>query len=168
MTWTSTFSITPTATYSPTPTMTPTATFTPTPDVNIAKMESETVGHSNDVVTYSVVLSPVLGQANSVVVTDVLPNYLTFVGFGPVPAGVGVPSFVNNTLTWTLAVMPASPVTVTFQAQLAAFVPQGTVITNTGPIDLLGLEHSQTGLGEHAHGHRLYRCISGCTTRPGN
>ena len=139
VTWTSTLTMTPTATYSPTPTLTPTATFTPTPDVDIAKMESESVGHSNDVVTYTVVISPVWGQANSVVVTDLLPNYLTFEGFGPVPAGVNLPTYVNNTLTWTLAVMPANPVTLTFQAQLASFEPQGTVITNTAQLTYASL-----------------------------
>ena len=139
VTWTPTFTNTPTVTNSPTPTQTPTATFTPTPDVEIAKLESESVGHSNDIVTYTLVVSPAFGQANSVVVTDALPNYLTFEGFGPVPASVNNPSFLNNTLTWTLVVMPATPVTLTFQAQLATFVPQGTVITNTAQLTYTGL-----------------------------
>ncbi len=138
-TTTFTFTSTPTPTFSPTATQTPTATFTPTPNVNISKTVSETVGNSGDILTYTLVLSPSLGQANSVAVTDILHNYLSFVSFGPVPAGVNVPTFANNTLVWTLATMPTTPVTLTFQAQLAAYVPQGTNITNTAQLTYAGL-----------------------------
>ena len=148
-----------TPTFSPTPTYTFTATFTPTPtpDVRISKVSSETVADTGDTITYKISLNVVTGPATNVKVTDVLPNYLTYVGMDPVPAG-GTGSYDSgtNTITWTFPSLPLGPISFNYEAVVADFVPQGTVLKNNASLTYDNLSHAPDDLRERNNGHLLF------------
>ncbi len=115
-------------------------TFTPTPDVEISKAASELVARSGDILTYTITLNVPYCPANNVVVTDALPPLLSFVAFGNTPSGVGTnynPS--NSTMTWTFGTLAVGTYSLTYQAQVAGYVPQGTVLTNIAQVSFAGL-----------------------------
>jgi uncharacterized repeat protein (TIGR01451 family) len=104
----------------------------------MAKQVSETTARAGDILTYSIGITVTGNSASNVVVTDVLPSGLTFVGFGTVPAGA-VTVANPPSLKWTLP----SPLVVgtyqlTYQASVNSFVTGGT-ITNNAQLTYTGL-----------------------------
>ncbi len=142
---TPTFSNTATNSATNTFTSTPTNTFTPTPNANIGKTVSESVAKAGDTITYTLTLSVPTGPVNNVQVTDVIPAYLSFVGFVSVPSG-GMTAFnpATKTLTVTFPSLAAGTYTLTYQAQVTSFVPQGVVITNNAQLTYSGLATPKT------------------------
>ena len=105
--------------------------------MEIVKAASETVADVNDVITYTITLQVSNGVSSSVVVTDVLPKYLTWVSFGAVPAG-GTSSNTGNNLTWNFPTLAPGTYSFTYQAQVASYVPGGTVLTNNAQVVYAG------------------------------
>ena len=136
---TSTATYTPTTTYTFTATSTPTNTFTPTPDVEISKVSSETVAKSRDVITYTITLNVPVGPVMGVTVSDVLPSYLSFQSYGAVPAGGTTFAPNGQILMWSFPSLPVGTTTLTYQAQVSNYVPQGTILTNNAQVTYAGL-----------------------------
>ena len=105
--------------------------------MEIAKTASELVADVNDVITYTITLNVTDGNSSNVVVTDVLPNYMSFVSFGAVPSG-GVTSNSGSNLRWVFPVLPPGTYSFTYQAQVASYVPGGTVLTNNAQVVYAG------------------------------
>jgi uncharacterized repeat protein (TIGR01451 family) len=135
---TNTFTITNTPTNTPTNTITNTLTWTPTPTntptpvatVTMAKSVSETTAKLGDTLTYSIGVTVAGLSANNVVVTDILPTGLTFIGYVSSPAGTATSPTAPN-LKWTLP----SPLAVgnyqlTYQAQINQSVSSSAVTNN--------------------------------------
>jgi uncharacterized repeat protein (TIGR01451 family) len=107
--------------------------------VEISKTASETVAKSGDVITYTITLNVPVGPAVGVTVTDVLPSYLTFQGYGAVPSGGTTFAPNGQTLMWSFPSLPVGTVTFSYQAQVGSYVPQGTVLTNNAQVTYAGL-----------------------------
>ena len=100
---------------------------------------------SGDVLTYTITLNVPFGPANNVVVTDVLPPYLSFVGFGnPPSSGVTQFNLPTNTMTWTFPSLGVGSYSLTYQALVGSYVPQGTILTNKAQVDYTGLSSPKT------------------------
>jgi uncharacterized repeat protein (TIGR01451 family) len=113
--------------------------------VDIVKSVSETTAQRGDVLTYSLTLAVTGNPVGAVTVTDVLPNYLDFIGFGTVPLG-GAYSWDPTTRTLG-CVFPSLSVgshMVSYQAQVDASVPQGTILTNNAQLSYPGLLSPKT------------------------
>ena len=74
-----------------------------------------------------------------VTVTDVLPNYLSFQGYGAVPSGATTYAPNGQALMWSFPSLPAGSVTLTYTALVSNYVPQGTILTNNAQVTYAGL-----------------------------
>ncbi len=108
--------------------------------MDISKDSSEKVAKSGDVITYTITLAVPLGPANNVVVTDTLPNYLTYVSMGAVPGG-GTGNFdtTTQTLSWNFPTLAVGTYTLTYAVQVSNYVPQGVKLTNKAQVTYTGL-----------------------------
>ncbi|MDO8673435.1 MAG: DUF11 domain-containing protein, partial [Dehalococcoidia bacterium] len=119
-----------------------TASSAPYPDLSpsVLSQRPSTV-FSGDAITWTVVLTNVGNLGSIVVLTDVLPTNVTYVGSS---ASVGVPGYnaPGRRLTWNGVVGVGSTVTITIGANVNSGLLSGT-ITNTVTIDD-GLLQSRT------------------------
>lgn len=83
-------------------------------------------------------------MANSVAVTDILPSYMNFIGFGPVPADGTPVKTTGGALVWTFPSLTPGIYTFTYQVQVAAYVPQGTVLNNNASLTYTSLPTPKT------------------------
>jgi uncharacterized repeat protein (TIGR01451 family) len=94
---------------------------------------------TGDLVTYTLDLTVTTGSVNNVVVTDVLPSHMQFVGFGTAPSGAVTqwdPS--TQTMTWSFPSLAPGAYQVTYQAQVDPYVTEGTVLRNCGDVSFTG------------------------------
>jgi uncharacterized repeat protein (TIGR01451 family) len=104
----------------------------------MAKNVSETTAQAGDVLTYSIGITVTGNSASNVVVTDVLPTGLSFVGYGSAPAGT-VKNQNPPPLQWTLpSPLVAGIYDLTYQAVVNNFVAGGSV-TNFAQLTYPGL-----------------------------
>jgi fimbrial isopeptide formation D2 family protein len=132
---------TPSSTSSGTATWTPSPTWTPTPGANISKSSSEPVANVNDTLTYTLTLNVTGGAVTNVVITDVLPASLTFVGFGN---SAGAVTTSLNPLGWSFTSLNPGTYSITYQAQVAGNAPAGSVISNQAQLSYNGLTSPKT------------------------
>jgi uncharacterized repeat protein (TIGR01451 family) len=144
LTFTVTLSPTPTSTptNTPTPSVTPTPTVTPTstPWVALGKTVSSGTAQSGDILTYTLSVTLAGNPLNAVVVSDTLPAELSFIGLGTPSAGSVTNTQGTGLVNWTLpSPLTAGTYQVTCQAQVASFVPSGTLIPNEAALFYAGL-----------------------------
>lgn len=99
----------------------------------------------NDLITYTITLVVSGGPVTNVVVTDVLPAPLSFVGFGSTPPG-GVISYWNPstaTLSWSFAPLNPGTYIISYQTQVGSD-PQPPVMTNNAQLIYNGLANPKT------------------------
>ena len=108
--------------------------------MNISKASSETVAATGDIITYTITLNVTAGPANFVTVTDTLPKNLSFVSFGPVPAG-GTSDWnpLSKTMTFTFSSLSVGTYQLTYQTQVDSFVTEGVVLRNGAQVTYGGL-----------------------------
>jgi uncharacterized repeat protein (TIGR01451 family) len=109
--------------------------------VALSKQVSKTTAQSGDILNYTINLNVSGGSATHVVVSDTLPAYMTFAGFGSMPGGTN-PTFVPalSLLTWQLP-SPLAPGSyqLAYQTQVQDFVPSGTLVINNAQLSYTGL-----------------------------
>ena len=136
---TPTFTYTPTSTFTVTSTPTPTPTFTltdtytpiPLPGLSISKTANPTQPQGGALVTYSLQVTVTGTSAQNVLVTDVLPSGMTYVGSLTAPA----PAVTGQTLVWTLGLVATGTTQIQYQAKVGDFATGGTVLVNQAEAD---------------------------------
>jgi uncharacterized repeat protein (TIGR01451 family) len=104
-----------------------------------------TVVGSGELVTYTIVLRNPGPALAGVRVTDSLPSGLEY--SGPVMATAGQWGEAGGTITWTGNVLPAVPVTISFDVRVAEQLVTPTIVLNTARIDAgLGTVHERQAL----------------------
>jgi len=83
--------------------------------------------------TYSVVVSVAGGDIHNASVTDILPQYLDFVGFEAVP-DEGKTNSAGSTLSWNWADLGAGSITVTYQAKVEDMLQAGMTFINNAQL----------------------------------
>lgn len=108
-----------------------------TPTFMITKTDGRSTASRNDVLNYTITVTNTSQvAAQNVMVTDTLPQHVTFLGASDGPSGTQV-------ITWTIPQIPAgTSKTITLQAQVKNDTPGSTVLRNTAQI--LGQQQALT------------------------
>ena len=132
---------TPSPTNTPTLSPTPTFTNTPTPGVSFSEVPSSLTAQPGDVITYTITLNITGPSVNGLVITDILPTNVTFVGFGSSPVGTGAGfNPITNSLFWTLpSPISAGTYTLSYQTQVNPGTPNGTLLTDAAQLTYAGI-----------------------------
>ncbi len=113
--------------------------------MDISKTSSESVASSGDTIIYTLTLVVTGSVANTVHVSDVLPNHLIFVAMGPVTMG-GTPNWNPSTkmLTWDWTSLAPGTYALTYQATVDSSVTTGTVLVNNAQLTYAGLSGTKS------------------------
>ena len=144
ITLTSTQTFTHTAT--PSLTSTPTPTSTATPGFSFSLQVSQASALPGDTLTYTLNFT-VTGSSAGVSAIQGLPQYMTFVGAGSVPAG-GTFNFDGTlrTLTWNWPSLAPGNYQVTYQLKVDNNAPCGWVLADSGDVVLsTGMIYANNG-----------------------
>ena len=105
------------------------------PSLALTKSVSQADAAPNGIVTYTIAYNNLLGTAaaTNVLIKDALPSTVTYVTGSA--SGNGIYLAASNTLTWSIASLPAGGSgQVTFQALVASTATPGSTISNTAQI----------------------------------
>jgi uncharacterized repeat protein (TIGR01451 family) len=126
--------------------------------VEIGKQVSESTAQSGDVLTYSISLTVTGNTAQGVVVTDLLPANISYVGPGTNnPPSLPAPLVSGTELTWNLGNLEPAVYTLRYQTKVNDFVQGGTVIENNAQVSTTNGPSSSTHVDVQVTGEYTVR-----------